>query len=618
MKNPTIANTIRIPVILTFIAIAAILAITTAMTVSAQSDDPDWKVAPTGLNAAAGDAAGELDLTWNAHPQTTKTLSDYRVTWTPDGEAFKPNSESDWYAYPTTNEVTVTGLEAGTTYKVRVRARYDDNKKSRWSDVVTGDAATAPAESEPEPTPEPTPAQNDKEDEEGSATPRHSHLAPPTNLRVTGRTTTSITFAWNSPTDSAVTHTYVQSVYPGRTREDTHPDVRTTDTITGLSQNTAVSFTVAWATSPNSNDRGASVGKVAKTLQDKQAQNLTASETTAESVTLTWDNPTNYNVTGFEIERRTGSSGSYATLHSRPTTDTGYTDSTVVGNTAYTYRVTIRHRPSGENLSQDGNSVTLDVATPDYAEIDAPTNFRIANATLTNGVYVLASHDDDPELKWNKPTTATGYKFTRKWIDSDATCGTNCPWLLVALAKGNGHTYFTDRYIAPAKYTFRIRGLDGNNNPGPAAEITVLLPDGPPFVPEAPTNFSVNGGRYGLAATLKGEWHRNDSPRHKIPPAFVVQWKKEGQEYNTDLTNNRSIINAWSGPNMLGADGNDQWSPAWNKLHLRDGFEHNGFTPTLALDTEYTVRVGMCLTTACDLDDVVFATERSARTPEAP
>ena len=121
-----------------------ILAFAMVMTVSAQSDDPDWKVAPTGLVVATGDAAGKLDLTWDAHPQTSKTLQDYRVTWAPDGEAFRPNSETEWYAYPTTNEVTVTGLDAGEAYKVRVRARYDDNKKSHWSNVVTGQAAVTP------------------------------------------------------------------------------------------------------------------------------------------------------------------------------------------------------------------------------------------------------------------------------------------------------------------------------------------------------------------------------------------------------------------------------------------------------------------------------------------
>ena len=120
-----------------------ILAFATVMTVSAQSDDPDWKLAPTGLNVTAGDEAGELDIIWDANSQDSKTLSDYRVTWTTDGEDFKHVSKTDWSAYPTSNQLTVTGLDAGATYQVKVRARYDDNKKSRWSDAVSGQT-TAP------------------------------------------------------------------------------------------------------------------------------------------------------------------------------------------------------------------------------------------------------------------------------------------------------------------------------------------------------------------------------------------------------------------------------------------------------------------------------------------
>ena len=114
------------------------------MTVTVQADGPDWKQSPTGLTVSAGDQAGEIDLTWDPNPQTTKTLSDYRVTWTPDGEPFKTKNQTDWYAYPTTNEVSVTGLDAGASYQVRVRARYDDGRKSNWSDVATGQSGITP------------------------------------------------------------------------------------------------------------------------------------------------------------------------------------------------------------------------------------------------------------------------------------------------------------------------------------------------------------------------------------------------------------------------------------------------------------------------------------------
>ena len=183
-----------------FAAMAAVLIITfaMAMNVSAQSNTPDWKQSPTGLTVSAGDEAGELEIIWDAHPQTSKTLSDYRVTWTPDGEDFKNNDQTDWYAYPTTNQVTVTGLDAGATYKVRVRTRYDDNKKSSWSDVVTGQAG-APTDITPTNNPatgQPTIT--------GNARVRETLTATTSNIADdNGLTNASFTFQWiHSANDS--------------------------------------------------------------------------------------------------------------------------------------------------------------------------------------------------------------------------------------------------------------------------------------------------------------------------------------------------------------------------------------------------------------------------------
>ena len=169
MNKLTTRTTTKLAAAITMILI---MAFATVMTVSAQSEPPDWKVAPTGLTLSAGAQAGDLNLTWDAHPQTSKTLLDYRVTWAPDGEAFRPNSETDWYAHPTNNQVTITGLDAGATYKVRVRARYEDNKKSRWSNVVTGDAAEAP---------QPPPDDDKNQDNGGTPgiAPRSTHPTTP-------------------------------------------------------------------------------------------------------------------------------------------------------------------------------------------------------------------------------------------------------------------------------------------------------------------------------------------------------------------------------------------------------------------------------------------------------
>ena len=143
MKNPTAANTYKIPAILTLIAIAAILAFSAVITVSAQSDTSDWRLPVTGLTVTTGDDAGELQITWDHHTQTTKTFLNYRVAWTPDGEDFKRANQTDWNVFTTSNQHTADGLDAGETYQVKVRTRYEGNQGSRWTDVVTGQSGAA-------------------------------------------------------------------------------------------------------------------------------------------------------------------------------------------------------------------------------------------------------------------------------------------------------------------------------------------------------------------------------------------------------------------------------------------------------------------------------------------
>ena len=128
-----------------------ILAFAMVMTVSAQSDDPDWRLPATGLTVSAGDDPGELVINWDAHTQTTKTFLNYRVAWTPEGERFKRASQTDWNVYTTSTQHTVTGLDAGANYQVKVRTRYEGNQGSRWTEVVTGQTAAPTSVQEPPP-----------------------------------------------------------------------------------------------------------------------------------------------------------------------------------------------------------------------------------------------------------------------------------------------------------------------------------------------------------------------------------------------------------------------------------------------------------------------------------
>ncbi|MYH00741.1 MAG: hypothetical protein F4144_14825, partial [Acidimicrobiaceae bacterium] len=98
--------------------------------------------AVTGLSVEAGDAPGELHISWDPHPNGPV---DYRVKWAPVGQNFKKISDTDWNAFPVDNELTISGLWPGQSYKVQVRARFS-GPNSKWSPVVTGTAAEATLE----------------------------------------------------------------------------------------------------------------------------------------------------------------------------------------------------------------------------------------------------------------------------------------------------------------------------------------------------------------------------------------------------------------------------------------------------------------------------------------
>ena len=139
-------------VVASIVAAAIVIAMLATGTTAWAQSNPQ-KAPVTGLSATPGSNPGEIDVTWDAHPAGAR---DYRVAWKPDGERFRPASDTDWNAKPTATGMTISGLTGGDDYKVKVRARFDSNPRSRWSSVATATAASG--SHPPEPTPENTPA----------------------------------------------------------------------------------------------------------------------------------------------------------------------------------------------------------------------------------------------------------------------------------------------------------------------------------------------------------------------------------------------------------------------------------------------------------------------------
>ena len=137
---------------------------------------------------------GELSVEWDAPGETAR---DYRVSWAKVGEAFRTWTDLDYNAFPTAASLTISGLEGGSRYKVKVRARYEGGA-GPWTGEVEATVMDEESLQQIELTVPPTdtaiPPTN-------TLVPPTDTLVPPTNTAIPA-TNTAIP-ATNTATNSA-------------------------------------------------------------------------------------------------------------------------------------------------------------------------------------------------------------------------------------------------------------------------------------------------------------------------------------------------------------------------------------------------------------------------------
>ena len=353
--------------------------------------------------------------------------------------------------------------------------------------------------------------------------------------------------------------------------------------------------------------------------------NLQAAAGSGE-VALSWQPPGDdggHPITGYQVRQ---DSGNWAPTGSD---SPGYTVTGLTNGTQYAFRVRAR------NTLGAGDHAGPVSATPQ--ELAAPSNFRVINATLVNGVHEADSHEE-VRLEWTTTQHGFGHHLTQYWVRpgydncprgrdggrNQTPINGPCPRLTLYTQYTGDTGVFDAGYLDTSSaggltYVYSIQayqedetpGTTGDRTFGAAAEITVRLPEEPPFVSTAPTGMTLSSGARGRKLTLAGNWDDIDHA-----PAYIMQVRKTDQTFNTDPTGSRSYIQAWDGPNLNGADGNFHHSPArsYYTVRARDGRDHS----VLAYDTLFYVRAGTCLTVDCDLADAAFTPERSIRTPSDP
>ncbi len=141
---------------------------------------------------------------------------------------------------------------------------------------------------------------------------------------------------------------------------------------------------------------------------------LTAPTVAHDSVTLSWDDPGDSSITGYQVLRRdivNQPPGTFATAQN----DTGsavtsYTDTSVSPETRYSYRIKARN---ASGLS--GQSNYVNVETPDTPQPTVPSK--------PTGLAVSSTSHDGVTLTWDDPgdSTIESYQVLRRSPDQLST-----------------------------------------------------------------------------------------------------------------------------------------------------------------------------------------------------
>ena len=101
--------------------------------------NPDELLGPRDIGriTMTGAQPGTIQASWEA---PSETPAGYRISWAKVDESYLTWTDRTGNAFPTDPSHTITGLEGGETYKVKVRATYEGD----WSDGVTATVAEAP------------------------------------------------------------------------------------------------------------------------------------------------------------------------------------------------------------------------------------------------------------------------------------------------------------------------------------------------------------------------------------------------------------------------------------------------------------------------------------------
>ena len=200
-------------------------------------------------------------------------------------------------------------------------------------------------------------------------------------------------------------------------------------------------------------------------------QNLTIGSVTHESVSLSWDDPGDDSITGYQVLRRVRGPGPgfEAIVDDTGSAATTYVDATVTPETRYTYRVKAIN-PGGLSPQSSYANVDVPAATPEPPA--QPQGLDIGSVT-----------HESVSLSWDDPgdDSITGYQILRR------VRGDGPDFAPIADDTGSGATTYVDTSVTPeTRYTYRVKAINPGGLSPQSSYANVDVPAVP--VPAQPQN----------------------------------------------------------------------------------------------------------------------------------
>ena len=333
-------------------------------------------------------SAGELTVSWDA---ASPVPTDYRVDWAKSGEDYTSWKVDDGHVYPTPDDTTanIADLDHDTEYKIRMRARYyrGEHEGKSWGGPWAEATITVAGEPAETPTPEPVKEEPVQQPPRDAPDPPAGTIDTLTAADETGQLLLTWTAPNADPTDYHVNWAKSTEEYPANTAEagNAHP-TGTTHTLAGLEFDTDYKVRVRARYSDGENAANPWNGPWTETTAQVKlplpaAPSFINTAITEGQVLLSWSNPSDDSITGYQILRGPKADSLVIIEDDTGSSSTSYTDETPPTGQTHTYGVKARN---ASGLSPAGTATATVPAAEEEEVLITARHGSTGNTLVSN------------------------------------------------------------------------------------------------------------------------------------------------------------------------------------------------------------------------------------------